>query len=101
MRAQVKILAFTLLGIALAACACGRSCEVPASPSAVDASDPAAACENLARLGCTIGVNPRCDSVLATAVVENHTTSAAVACAESATSPSAVVACDAHFFSCP
>jgi hypothetical protein len=97
----VKLLASTLLGIALGACACGRSCETPASTATVDASDPAAACENLARLGCAIGLNPRCDSVLALAVVENHTTSSAIACVESATSASAVSACDTHYFSCP
>lgn len=93
-------LAALVLALLLPACACTTT---GARSSA--SSDPAAACENLARLGCAIGANPRCDSALALAVMENHTTAAAIACVQTASSASAVALCNGDaatpYFVCP
>jgi hypothetical protein len=88
-RAPVTLAAL-FLALLLPACACTTT----GARSSASSSDPAAACENLARLGCAIGQNPRCDSALALAVVENHTTASAIACVQTASSASAIASCN-------
>lgn len=77
------------------------ACTRASSPSA--SSDAAAmACANLALRGCSIAANiPRCEAALTAAPTEHHTTEVAIACAATASSAPAVVACDPKYFTCP
>ena len=96
MRALLIPCALLLVGWG-AACACTK----PSSKAATVTSDPYAACENAARLGCPFGQGAQCGSALGAAVVEGHTTADAIACAESASTKAAIVACDPSYFRCP
>lgn len=64
------------------------------------ASTAAAACANIARVGCPLGVDPMCPAALERAVSANHAPASAIACAQVAASKAALAACS-PYFACP
>jgi len=82
------------LSLSLAACA------PLAASSGPDASVAAATCANLAHEGCALGMDPACVSRVELSISEQRVTAAQIACARTATTKAALLACS-PYFACP